>query len=87
MAQGDKKRTYKVTKKAIAIINWFDDNSRLDKSDTVDRAVKYYYAQVKAGEIDDPMVKDDIESGGDSLMDDDDGDSGGGLIDRFRSKR
>lgn len=87
MAQGDKKRTYKVTKKAIAIIQWFDDNSRLDKSDTVDRAVKYYYAQVKAGNIDDPMVKDEIESGADSLMDDDDSDDGTGLIDRIRGKK
>lgn len=87
MAQGDKKRTYKVTKKAIAIINWFDDNSRLDKSDTVDRAVKYYYAQVKAGNIDDPMVKDDIEEGAEELMDDDDDSSGSGLIDRIRGKK
>ena len=87
MAQGDKKRTYKVTKKAVAIINWFDDNSRLDKSDTVDRAVKYYYAQVKAGNIDDPMVQDQIEKGADELLDDDEDDSGSGLIDRIRGKK
>ena len=87
MAQGDKKRTYKLTKKAIAIIEWFGDNSRLDKSDTVDRAVKYYYAQVKAGNIDDPMVQDQIEKGADELLDDDEGDSGSGLIDRIRGKK
>jgi len=87
MAQGKKKRTYKLTKKAIAIIEWFDDNSRLDKSDTVDRAVKYYYAQVKAGNIDDPMVKDEIEKGAEELMDDDDDSSSAGLMDRIRGKK
>jgi len=87
MAQGKKKRTYKLTKKAIAIIEWFDDNSRLDKSDTVDRAVKYYYAQVKAGNIDDPMVKDEIEKGAEELMDDDDDGDSGGLLERIRGKK
>ena len=87
MAQGDKKRTYKLTKKAIAIINWFDDNSRLDKSDTVDRAVKYYYAQVKAGNIDDPMVKDEIEEGAEELMDNDEDGGSSSLIDRIRGKK
>lgn len=84
MAQGDNKRTYKLTKKAVSIISWFDDNSRLDKSDTVDRAVKYYYAQVKAGEIDDPMVEDKIERGASELVDDEEDSGSTSIIDKIR---
>jgi hypothetical protein len=64
MAKGDKKRTYKLTDKSVRIIDWMEENSILEKSDFVDRAVKYYWAQQKAGNLNDPVLNDDANAGG-----------------------
>ncbi len=83
MAKGDNKRTYKITNKSVTVVDHIEANSMMDKSDVVDRAIKYYYKQLVSGSLDDPLVDDDIGridgrpgkgmSSGDS-----------GLIDRIR---
>lgn len=86
MAQGDKKRTYKLTESGVRVIDTLDENTRLDKSDVVDRAVKYYYQQVKEGNIDSALVEDSVERIAQEVEGDGD-DSGIGLMERLRKKK
>lgn len=87
MAKGDKKRTYKLTDKSIKVIDWMEDNSILDKSDFVDRAVKYYWMQQQNGNLNDPVLTD--STGGDLEAPDLDGDdsSGSSFLDKLRGKK
>lgn len=87
MAKGDKKRTYKVTEKGVRIIDHMEENTVLDKSDFVDRAVKYYWLQLQNGNLNDPILTDnDVGELDVSDINDNDGDSGG-LMDRLRGKK
>lgn len=86
MAQGEKKRTYKITDRGIDSIEHISNNSRMDKSDVVDRAVKYYLKGLVNGDLNDALVDDDIGMPGYSG-----GNNGGskgkrGFIDRLRGK-
>jgi len=87
MAKGDKKRTYKITDKGVRIIDHMEENTILDKSDFVDRAVKYYWLQHKAGELDDPVLTDGDSDSLDApdIEGVDDGSSS--LMDRLRGKK
>jgi len=86
MAQGDEKRTYKLTDEAIAKLNQLDENSKLDKSDNVDRAIKMYYRLLLNNKIDDPYIdEEDIDGIGEINVGD--GESNGGIIDRIRGKK
>jgi len=86
MAQGDKKRTYVVTDNGIDSIEHIAENSRMDKSDVVDRAVKYYLKSLVNGDVDDPLVDDDISppglKGRQQQKEED-----GGFMSRFRRKK
>ena len=84
MAQGDKARTYKLTKKGIGSIEHISDNSRMDKSDVVDRAVKRYLHQLVNGNINDPLVDDDISMPGKKGKGSGGKSSKKGLMDRLR---
>jgi len=87
MAKGDKKRTYKVTEKGVRIIDHMEENTILDKSDFVDRAVKYYWVQLQNGNLNDPVLTDSSGDGiGELDLDTDDGGSSS-LMDRLRGKK
>lgn len=87
MAKGDKKRTYKVTDESVQIIDHMEDKTILDKSDFVDRAVKYYWYQLKSGELDDPILSDDSDSIGDIPDVDGSSSSSTSIMDRLRGKK
>lgn len=78
MAQGEEKRTYVLTEDGVKAIEWLNDNTRLDRSDAVDRAVKQYFVAVREGNVDDALVLDEVEEKAkeqiDNESDDDDGD-------------
>ena len=83
MAKGENKRTYKITGKSVTVVDHVEENSMMDKSDVVDRAIKYYYKQLVSGELSDPLVDDDIgRVDGRPGRNMSSGDSG--LIDRIR---
>lgn len=87
MAKGDSKRTYKLTSEAVAIIDWMEENTILDKSDFTDRAVKYYWREYKNGNLNDPLLADAIEQASDVPDLDDGDDDDGGLLGRLRGKK
>lgn len=87
MAKGDKKRTYKVTDESVQVIDHMEENTILDKSDFVDRAVKYYWYQLKNGELDDPILSDDADSIGDLPDVEDSGKESTSIMDRLRGKK
>lgn len=87
MAKGDKKRTYKVTDESVQIIDHMEDKTILDKSDFVDRAVKYYWYQLKSGELDDPILSDDSDSIGDIPDVGGSSSSSTSIMDRLRGKK
>lgn len=83
MAQGDKKRTYVLTDEGVKAIEWLNDNTRLDRSDAVDRAVKQYFVAVKEGNVDDALVVDETEKRAEEETEGiDDGDDGDGWLSR-----
>lgn len=87
MAKGDQKRTYKITQKSVNIVDWMEDNSILEKSDFVDRAIKYYWAQQKAGNLNDPVLNDDANAGGNIPdLEETDKDTSS-ILDRLRGKK
>lgn len=87
MAKGNKKRTYKVTEEGVQIIDHMERETILDKSDFVDRAVKYYWYQLQNGQLDDPVLDGDADSIGE-LPGVDGGSSGStSIMDRLRGKK
>lgn len=86
MAQGEKKRTYKLTDRSIDSIEHISNNSRMDKSDVVDRAVKYYLKELVNGGLNDAMVDDDIGMPGYSGGNNSGSKGKRGFIDRLRGK-
>jgi len=87
MAKGDKKRTYKVTDESVTIIDHMEDNTILDKSDFVDRAVKYYWYQLKNGELDDPILDSDADSIGELPDVNESSSDSTSIMDRLRGKK
>lgn len=87
MAKGDEKRTYKITEESVDVIDWMEDNTILDKSDFVDRAVKYYWLQHKNGNLNDPILTDDASDiqGVPDL--DSSSDEGSSILERLRGKK
>lgn len=84
MAQGDKKRTYKLTDEGVGKLDAISEKSKLDKSDSVDRALKLYYTLLIEGKIDDPYVDgDDVGDWRGHVDGKVDGD-GGGILDKFK---
>ena len=87
MAKGDKKRTYILTEDSVRVVEYLHENSVLEKSDVVDRAVKYYWKQQQSGELDDPMVRTDEDEGPDASEMEEDDDVEASFIDKLRSRQ
>ena len=53
------KRTYQISDKSKDIVDGIKDSNDIpmNKSQFVDRAIKYYYKKMIDGDIDDPMVQ------------------------------
>jgi len=86
MAQGDKKRTFKITERADEMLDVLRSEGKLDKSDNVDRAIKLYYRLLKEGKLEnDPYVDHERIQRLEDMIDDRDGGSGG-IRDRVRDK-
>jgi hypothetical protein len=86
MAQGDKKRTFKITERADEMVEVLRSEGKLDKSDNVDRAIKLYYRLLKEGKLEnDPYVEQERIQRLEKMADDDSG-SSSGITDRVRDK-
>lgn len=81
------KRTYQLSDKSSDIVDGVKDSEEipLNKSQFVDRAIKYYYKKMLDGDIDDPMVQSAL-SGNLDLGIDDSGNDDGTFRDKLRDK-
>lgn len=81
------KRTYNISEKGKDIVDGVKDSDDipLNKSQFVDRAIKYYYKKMLDGDIDDPMAQGALDGDLD-LEVGDNGDGGQSLRDKFRDK-
>jgi len=78
------KRTYQIDDDTVEIVDRLGNDERIpfNKSQMVQRAVKYYWSDLVNGELDDAVVSSAL--GGDIPQgDSDDGGDSGGILGRF----
>lgn len=58
-----KRKTYHFREDVIEFVEKFAEEQGWNKSDVANRAILYYWHQYSEGELDDPLVADDIIEG------------------------